>query len=298
MEKSKSKKRASLERTLFPYMMILPNLLIFVIFIAVPAVFGFVYSLTDWEGVGALHFIGFKNYAKLFQDTRFWISIRQTFVYALIALPLIVAIPLLLATLLSRKIRGRSIFRAIFYWPSMISYIVVGLLFQFIFGDSTGIINFLLEKLGGSPVGWFTNSVSAMAVVILASVWSRSGFYMVTFLSGLSSINESYYEAAKVDGASGWRQFVSITLPLLKPTTFLVMILGFIDLFKQYGLVLTLTDGGPAGATKFAVQYIYEQAFDRFELGYASALSMVLLLILAVLTLAQFKINKGGAIDA
>lgn len=298
MEKSKSKKRASLERTLFPYMMILPNLLIFVIFIAVPAVFGFVYSLTDWEGVGALHFIGFKNYAKLFQDTRFWISIRQTFVYALIALPLIVAIPLLLATLLSRKIRGRSIFRAIFYWPSMISYIVVGLLFQFIFGDSTGIINFLLEKLGGSPIGWFTNSVSAMAVVILASVWSRSGFYMVTFLSGLSSINESYYEAAKVDGASGWRQFVSITLPLLKPTTFLVMILGFIDLFKQYGLVLTLTDGGPAGATKFAVQYIYEQAFDRFELGYASALSMVLLLILAVLTLAQFKINKGGAIDA
>ncbi len=298
MEKPKTKKRTSLERTLFPYMMILPNLLIFVIFIAVPAVFGFVYSLTDWEGIGALHFIGFKNYIKLFQDTRFWISIRQTFLYALIALPLIVAIPLLLATQLVKKIRGRSIFRAIFYWPSMISYIVVGLLFQFIFGDSTGVINFLLEKMGGSSVGWFTNGVSAMAVVIIASVWSRSGFYMVTFLSGLSNISESYYEAAKVDGATGWRQFVSITLPLLKPTTFLVMILGFIDLFKQYGLVLTLTDGGPAGATKFAVQYIYEQAFDRFELGYASALSMILLLILAVLTLVQFKINKGGAIDA
>lgn len=298
MEKPKTKKKASLERTLFPYMMILPNLLIFVIFIAVPAVFGFVYSLTDWEGIGALHFIGFKNYIKLFQDTRFWISIRQTFLYALIALPLIVAIPLLLATQLVKKIRGRSIFRAIFYWPSMISYIVVGLLFQFIFGDSTGVINFLLEKMGGSSVGWFTNGVSAMAVVIIASVWSRSGFYMVTFLSGLSNISESYYEAAKVDGATGWRQFVSITLPLLKPTTFLVMILGFIDLFKQYGLVLTLTDGGPAGATKFAVQYIYEQAFDRFELGYASALSMILLLILAALTLVQFKINKGGAIDA
>ncbi len=298
MEKPKTKKRTSLERTLFPYMMILPNLLIFVIFIAVPAVFGFVYSLTDWEGIGALHFIGFKNYIKLFQDTRFWISIRQTFLYALIALPLIVAIPLLLATQLVKKIRGRSIFRAIFYWPSMISYIVVGLLFQFIFGDSTGVINFLLEKMGGSSVGWFTNGVSAMAVVIIASVWSRSGFYMVTFLSGLSNISESYYEAAKVDGATGWRQFVSITLPLLKPTTFLVMILGFIDLFKQYGLVLTLTDGGPAGATKFAVQYIYEQAFDRFELGYASALSMILLLILAALTLVQFKINKGGAIDA
>lgn len=287
----------SAEMKVFPYLMILPNLFIFTIFIAVPAVFGFVYSLTDWGGLGNLNFVGLSNYVKLFHDSYFWTSIRQTFIYAIIALPMIVAIPLLLATMLVKNIRGRSFFRAVFYWPSMISYIVVGLLFQFIFGDSTGVINYLITQMGGTSVNWFTNGVSAMAVVIIASIWSRSGFYMVTFISGLMSIDETYYEAAEVDGASNLRQFISITLPLLKPTTFLVMILGFIDLFKQYGLVLTLTNGGPAGTTKFAVQYIYERAFQKFELGYASALSMVLLVILAVLTLVQFKVNKGGAVN-
>lgn len=116
-------------------------------------------------------------------------------------------------------------------------------------------------------------------------------------MTGQTRIDDTYYEAAEVDGASSFRKFWSITLPLLKPTTFLVVILGFIDLFKQYGLVLTLTDGGPAGVTKFAVQYIYEEAFQRFELGYASALSMVLMVILAFLTLVQFKLNKGGAVN-
>lgn len=287
----------STEMKVFPYLLILPNLLIFAIFIAVPAVFGVFYSLTDWGGIGEMNLIGAANYLKLFKDTRFWISIRQTFLYAFIALPLIVAIPLLLATLLVKNIRCRGLFRSVFYWPSMISYIVVGLLFQFIFGDSTGVINYLLTKIGMQEVSWFTDGFNAMAVVILASVWSRSGFYMVTFISGLTSIDDTYYEAADVDGASNFHKFWSITLPLLKPTMFLVMILGFIDLFKQYGLVLTLTNGGPAGATKFAVQYIYEEAFQRFDLGYASALSMVLLVILAALTLMQFKLNKGGAVD-
>ena len=182
---------SSREMKIFPYVMILPNLLIFSIFILVPAFFGLGYSLTDWSGTGEMKFIGLKNYAELFQDR-----------YSLIALPLIVFIPLLLANFLVRKLRGRSFFRAVFYWPSMISYIVVGLLFQFIFSDSTGVVNYLLTLFGAQEVSWFTNGVTAMAVVILASVWSRSGFYMVTFISGLTSIDDTYYEAAEVDGAS------------------------------------------------------------------------------------------------
>ena len=297
MKKSKRSSLSSTEMKIFPYLMIAPNLLIFAAFIAVPAVFGLIYSLTDWGGIGALHFIGFENYMELFGDRRFWISIRQTFLYAIISLPLIMVVSLLLAVLLVKNIRGRGFFRAVFYWPSMISYIVVGLLFQFIFGDSTGVINYLLSTVGLQDVNWFTNSFTAMAIVIVATVWSRTGFYMVTFISGLQSIDDTYYEAAEVDGASPLRKFTSITLPLLKPTMFLVMILSFIDLFKQYGLAITMTNGGPAGATKFAVQYIYEEAFQKFRLGYASALSMVILVILAVLTLLQFKLNNGGAID-
>lgn len=297
MRKKGHKGGVSLERKIFPYVMIAPNLLIFIIFIAIPAVYGFVYSLTDWGGYGELNFIGLENYMELFGDRRFWISLRQTVIYTVCSLPLIMGVPLLLAVLLVKEIRGRSFFRAVFYWPSMISYIVVGLLFQFVFGESTGIVNYLLGLVGIGSVSWFTKSATAMAVVIFASVWSRSGFYMVTFISGLQSIDETYYEAAMVDGANKWKMFRSITLPLLKPTIFLVMILGFIDLFKQYGLVVTMTSGGPAGATKFAVQYIYEEAFQKFRLGYASALSMVLLVILAVITAMQFKVMSGGAVN-
>lgn len=182
----------SKEMRVFPYLLILPNFLIFTIFIIVPAIFGIYYSLTDWTGIGDLNFVGLENYVELLGDTRFWITVRQTFIYALITLPLIVMIPLLLATQLVKSIRCRSFFRAVFYWPSMISYIVVGLLFQFIFGDSTGVINYLLSVFHFSEVNWFTNGITAMAVVVLASVWSRSGFYMVTFISGLTSIADIY----------------------------------------------------------------------------------------------------------
>lgn len=288
----------SLEMKVFPYVLVLPNLFIFVAFIAVPAVFGLYYSLTSWKGIGDPTFIGFANYVKLIGDAKFWASLGRTVTYVLITLPLIMSFPLLIAHLMVQNIRGRGFFRAAFYWPSMISYIVVGISFKFIFGDNTGIINYLLELCGLKAVGWLTGDATAMFVVILATVWSRTGFYMVTYISGLQSIPESYYEAAEVDGATRWQSFCRITLPLLRPTTFLVMMLGLIDLFKAYGLVVSLTDGGPASATKFIVQFIYEKAFNEMTLGYASALSMVMLLIMAVFTILQFALNRGGQIDA
>lgn len=287
----------SMEMRVIPYVLIAPNALIFALFIALPAVFGFGFSLTEWTGIGDPAFVGLQNYTRLFADTKFWTAMGRTCVYVALSLPLIMTIPLFLANLLIKEVRCRGFFRAAFYWPSMISYIVVGISFKFIFGDNTGVINYLLELFGGGRVGWLTEKWTAMAVVVLATVWSRAGFYMITYISGLQSIPESYYEAAKVDGASGSQRFFKITLPLLKPTTFLVMVLSLIDLFKAYGLVISLTDGGPASATKFAVQYIYEQAFQRMNLGYASALSMVLLVIMAVFTVIQFRLNKGGAVN-
>ena len=286
----------SLEMRVFPYILIAPNFLLFQLFGTLPALFGVYYSLTEWSGIGEPVFVGMENYLRMMQDTKFWESMLRTCVYVVISLPLIMAVPLLLASMLVKEIRARGLFRAIFYWPSMISYIVVGISFKFIFGDNTGIINYLLELFGQAKIGWLTENATAMAVVILATVWSRSGCYMITYISGLQSIPESYYEAAEVDGASGIRQFFRITLPLLKPTPFLVMILALIDLFKAYGLIISLTDGGPGAGTKFAVQYIYEQAFLKQNLGYASTLSMVLFGIMAVITMIQFYVNKGGAV--
>ena len=294
--KTKKKSLSSLEMKVFPYLLIAPNALIFGLFIALPALFGFGFSLTQWSGMGDPSFIGLANYGKLFGDAKFWQAMGRTCLYVAISLPLIMAIPLFLANLLVKEIRCRGFFRAAFYWPSMISYIVVGISFKFIFGDNTGVINYLLEVFGGQKVPWLTDSTMALIVVIMATVWSRAGFYMITYMSGLQSIPDSYYEAAEVDGASAPRKFFSITLPLLKPTTFLVMMLALIDLFKAYGLVIALTKGGPGASTKFAVQYIYEQAFEKLNLGYASALSMVLFFIMAMFTLVQFKVNKGGAV--
>lgn len=296
--KQKGMARGSLEMKIFPYILILPNFFIFVAFIAVPAAFGLYYSLTSWKGIGEPVFIGLANYSRLLSDTKFWQSIYRTFIYVLISLPIVMSFPMLIATLMIRNLRGRGFYRAAFYWPSMISYIVVGISFKFIFGDNTGVINYLLNLLHVKSVDWLTTDITAMLVVVLATVWSRTGFYMVTYISGLQSIPESYYEAADVDGATKLKSFLHITLPLLRPTTFLVMILGLIDLFKAYGLVISLTNGGPTSSTKFIVQFIYEKAFNETTLGYASALSMVMLLMMAVFTLLQFSLNRGGRIDA
>lgn len=287
-----------MNRKLFPYLLIAPNALIFIIFIVVPAFFGLYFSLTEWKGIGVPEFIGFANYIKAFGDAKFWRAFSRTSLYVVASLPLIMVVPLMLANLMVKEIRGRGFFRAAFYWPSMISFIVVGISFKFIFGDNTGIINYLLSAFNGLKVEWLTNQTTAMLVVVLATIWCRSGFYMVTYISGLQSVPISYYEAAKVDGASGIQRFFYITLPLIKPTTFLVMILGLIDLFKAYGLVISLTNGGPGTATKFVVQYVYEKAFRQQEMGYASALSMILLVVMACFTIFQFKANRGGQIDA
>lgn len=298
MENMKKKGIISWKRKVFPYILIAPNSAIFLLFILIPAINGIRYSLSDWEGIGVPEFVGFENYLKAFQDTKFWDSMLNTCIYTIFALPLIIIVPLLLANLMIQEFRGKGLFRAVFYWPSMISYIVVGVSFKFIFGDASGIVNYLLTQLGMGRVDWLTQNGTAMGVVVLATVWSRAGFYMVIFMAGLQSISVSYYEAADVDGANVFQKFFRITLPLIRPTTFLVLILGLIDLFKAYGLVISLTGGGPAGATKFIVQYIYERAFSEFNMGYACTLSIILMVVLGIFTGIQFAINKGGRINA
>ena len=287
----------SVEMKVFPYLLVLPNLLIFGLFIAMPAFFGLYYSLTDWNGIGEPVFVGLKNYGKAFADARFIASFTRTCWYVLITLPFLVTVPLFLANLMVKELHGRAFFRAVFYWPTMISTIVIGLSFKFLFGD-VGVINYLLTSAGLSKIDWLTQAGTATAVLMLANVWSRAGFYMVNYIAGLQSISPSLYEAAQIDGASKTQQFFRITLPMLRPTTFLVLILGMIDLFKVYGLVVSFTNGGPGGATRFVVQFIYEKAFRELNLGYASALSMLMLAVMAVVTVLQFITSKGGGADA
>lgn len=280
---------------LVPYLFVLPNVLIFLIFVVFPAVYGLLLSFTRWDVISDPIFVGVNNYISIFSSVSFWETTRRTLVYVFTVVPLTFVVSLGLALLLDSNIRLRTLMRAFFYIPAMLSAVVIGVSWRWIFGDNFGIINFLLERFGGTPIGWLTTPDSAMLVVILASVWARAGYYMVIFLAGLQGIPDVYYEAAKIDGASRLQQFWRITLPMLKPTSLVVVVLCSIEAFKVFDLIVTLTTGGPGKATTFLVQDIYRWAFQRGDLGYASAMSVVLLLILGLLTVLQFQVvGKGG----
>ncbi|MCP1312479.1 carbohydrate ABC transporter permease [Paenibacillus tyrfis] len=284
------------KRIVAPYLFVLPNFAIFTTFIVIPAIVGFVYSFHKYDGLNEMEFLGLQNYMDIFANDEFWETFGRTAVYVAIAVPLLYAASLGIAMLLIREVRAKGFFRAVFYWPTMIAFIIVGLTWKWIFGDSFGILNYVLELAGAHPVKWLTDPFYANLSVIVATVWSRTGFYMVIFIAGLQAIPADMYEAARLDGASRWRTFLSITLPLLKPTSVLVLMLSVIETVKMFPLMYSLTGGGPGKETTFIVQYIYETGFSKQELGLASAMSVILFVIIAAFTALQFRLTKGGAV--
>lgn len=288
----------SYRQKLFPYVMLLPTIVIFGVYLFYPAITGFWYSLQKWDGINPPVFIGLENYITLFQDEEFWQSMLRTLFYTIVSVPLVYVVSLGFALLITQPIRGRGVFRAILYWPVMISSIIVGLSWKFLLGEDFGVVNYIITSLGGDPVHWMTNSKMAMFTVVFVTVWSMAGYYMVMFVAGLNSIDPTYYEAAHIDGATAWQCFRYITLPLLAPTTLLVLVLSFISIIKSYPLVYALTEGGPGTSTKFMVQVIYETGFTENKMGYACAMAIILFVLLALMTIIQFKLNKGGEQDA
>nr|WP_026281003.1 sugar ABC transporter permease [Paenibacillus massiliensis] len=300
MTSSKSSSRTSwkkekLKRSLAPYLFVLPNFVIFLTFIVIPAFVGFVYSFHEYDGLNEMEFLGLQNYAAVLANGEFWASLGRTGLYAAVVVPGIYALSLGIALLLIREVRLKGLFRASIYWPTMISYIIVGLTWKWIFGDSFGILNHILNTVGFGSIGWLTDPFYANLSVIIATLWSRVGFFMVIFIAGLQSIPVDMYEASSLDGASRWRTFRDITLPMLKPTSLLVFMVALIDAFKAYPLMFALTGGGPGKETTFIVQYIYEIGFSKQELGMASAMSVILFVIIGAFTALQFRLSKGGA---
>ncbi len=278
-----------------PYLFILPNVLIFALFVIIPAVQGLGMAFTDQGIFTSAKFVGLKNFINLFKDEVFLITLKNTIVYSFITVISLIVVSLLLALLLSKNnVKGESALRAIFYIPSLLSMIIVGIAWRFILGNEMGIINYVLRQLGGTGVNWLTDGKLAMLSIIVVSVWTYAGYYMLIFISGLQAIPNELYEAAIVDGAGKFYSFRKITLPLLSPTTLVVSILATINAFKAYELIITMTKGGPGYATKFIVQQVYEVAFTQDKLGYASAMSMVLMAIIGAFTLIQFRVTKNG----
>lgn len=275
-------------------MFLLPNLLVFGIFIIIPALSGFYYSLTEWDVITQPELVGLENFRKILTDSGFWQITGRTFIYVFSVVPLTVVVSLALAMALNREIKAKGALRAMFYLPTMLSFIVIGVSWRWILGNNFGILNYILESSGFQPVSWLTRTVSATAMVILASIWARTGYFMVIFLAGLQGISDMYYEAATIDGASTTQKFRRITLPLLTPTTLVVIVLDTIQAFKMFGLIKVMTEGGPGRDTTYLVQAIYEEAFQRSRMGSAAAMSVVLFFIMAILTLIQFRVSRKG----
>ena len=286
---SKKYSKGNFHQTLAPLLFLLPNMVIFSVFIIVPAFNGLKMSFTEWGVFTEPNFIGFDNFIELVSDSVFWITFTNTIMYSFFVVFFLIVISLLLALLLSKNtLKGESLFRSIFYIPSLISMIAVGIAWRFILGDEMGILNYILRLLGQQGVQWLTEGKLAMTSLIFISVWATAGYYMVIFIAGLQSIPHEVYEAATIDGASRWKSFWLITLPLLKSTVLAVMVLATISSFKAYELVVTLTKGGPGYATKFIVQQVYQVAFMEDRMGYASAMSMVLMVVIGIFTAIQF----------
>ncbi len=287
------------QRKVVPYIFITPTMLIFTTFVLIPIVYAAYISFFKWNGISEPEFNGIRNYTRLFEDDVFWTSLKNTILFTLGVVPLSMSLGLLAAIGLNRKnLPGRGMLRAIYFLPFVISGVATATTAGWIFGDSFGIVNKVLVELGLSKVQWLTNRHIALLTVIVTTVWIRMGFCMLIYLAGLQSIPSDLIEAAKVDGASKRQQFFRITLPLLKPTTFLLLVLNVIYSFEVFDLVFVMTNGGPGYSTTVLTIFIYNAAFQTQSVGYASAIGMVFMIIIMSITLIQWRIsNEGGRID-
>ena len=288
--------RMSLGRreTIAGYLFLLPNLLGFVIFTALAVVASAVISLTSWDLLSDPEFIGLQNYIDLLtHDPLFRTVLWNTFYFTVVSVPASTVIALGLALMFNTGLRAIPLFRTMYFLPVITATVVVALVWRWFFNPDFGILNYALFRLGiDSPPNWLSTRTWAMPSVIILSVWKQVGYNMVIFLAGLQAIPTTLYEAASIDGAGRWQRFRNITLPLLTPTTFFVLIISIIGSLQVFDAVLVLTGGGPANATRTIVFHIWEEAFVFLEMGYAAAVAWMLFIMVFLVTALQWKLQK------
>ncbi|MFC4779272.1 carbohydrate ABC transporter permease [Paenibacillus sp. GCM10023252] len=275
---------------------ILPTFGAYLLFSLVPTLAVFVLSLFKWDLVNEPVYIGLDNFIQLFNDPLFLKSLRITFTYVLYNIPIQYLISLLIVLALNRPLRGIKAFRVIYLVPWVTTPVAVAIVWKWVLNPSMGVLNYVIELLGFNRVDWFSSAM-AMKSVLMVNIWQHTGFSTLILLVGIQSIPKMYYESAEIDGADRIRSFWHITLPLLKPTLLFLLITGFIGSFQVFDTVYAMTGGGPGDSTSVFYFLIYKQAFNFLEMGYASAMSVVLFIILMVVTLLQFKLFRNTTYD-
>lgn len=274
-----------------PYLFILPFFILFLVFQLIPTVWTFYISLTNWRGIGDPVFCGFENYRKLMLDNMFWDALKNTVVYWLTGLVLILVFAVLIANLLnSELLHGRVFFKTVTFLPNICAAIAMGLIFRMLFDENTGLINEALQAVGGKRIPWMTSTEYSKLPVIILNVWRNTPWFTMIILSGLLNISRDYYEAATVDGAGRWKQFWYITMPSLKNILFFCSITLTVDSWKIFNESYILPGPGTSNTSLF--QYMYEFGFNIFNMGFASAIGVILIIILAVLSMVQMAARR------
>jgi|YNPNPStandDraft_1061719.scaffolds.fasta_scaffold55540_1 multiple sugar transport system permease protein len=272
------------------YLFIAPNVVTFLVFILFSWVFLIYLSFHDWNLMGAKEFVGLDNYVRLAQDKVLRKALVNTFQYVLMFVAPVSAVSLGLASLVNQRLRGIYFFRAVYYLPVVTSIAVLALIWKYILiPRPDGIANYFLGLVGIPYQQWLVDIRLALPSITVMQIWSTMGYYMVLWLAGLQSIPEELYEAARIDGAGRWQLFRYVTVPMLRPTTIFILMIAMIGAFQMFGPPYMLTGGGPVYATTTMVYYIWLQAFNRYRMGYASTVSILLFAIILVASLIQRK---------
>ncbi|WP_315602206.1 sugar ABC transporter permease [Treponema socranskii] len=272
----------------------LPFMIVFALFLLFPMLFGLFIGFFDWDILSTRTWTGFGNYVKLFKDATFYSSLGHTLVFVLVSTPLLLVTGFLTALLVTSRSPLKDAAENIFFLPYILSITVIGTLWAWLLQKNYGIVNQFIKLFGGEPVGWLTDTKYAMTSIIATTVWWTAGFNMILFSAGIKQISSEIYDAVKIDGANYVQTVFHITLPLVRPTTALCLILQIIASFNIFGQVYVMTGGGPHGSTRVLVQYIYETGFKYFKMGYSSAMAYVLFFIILIISLFQYKAISAG----
>ncbi len=278
-----------------PYVFLAPYLLLFTVFVLVPAILGFWMSLHNWDYLMPEQpWVGLQNYINLFTPGSptaafFWQSMQATGIFTLFSVPLLVIIPLLVALVLNRSFRGRNFFRAMYFAPYVLGVAVVGILWRYLLQPGFGLINYYLGVLGLPDIPWTSALPWAWIALVGMTVWWTLGFNAIIYLAGLQDIDPQLYEAAKVDGANPWQRFWNVTLPGLRPVFLFIVTVTILASANMFGQALLITQGGPNNETRTAIMYIAEEGLENFRMGSAAAMSYILALFLIVISILNFK---------
>ncbi|NOU96707.1 ABC transporter permease subunit [Paenibacillus sp. LMG 31456] len=277
----------------YGYMFISPMVIGYVLFLLGPIIAAFMMSFTNWSLIKEEEFVGLANYTKAFTgDSVFWDTVWNSFYFSIVFVPLNIVLTLALALLLKDRILGVGFFRTAIFTPVVTSIVVWATVWKYIFQTDNGLVNSILRIFGITGPAWLYDLSLAMPTVIIITLLKGLGINMVIFLAALNDVPPMYYEAAKIDGAGRWKTFFNVTLPLITPSVFMVLIITMIGSLKVFGQIYVLTGGGPGTSTYVFVYYIYEQAFKMYEFGYASAVAFILFFIIFVLTVMQWGIRR------